>query len=555
MRLSKLVIRNFRSVGDDPVVVAFSASDNLAVLVGVNGAGKSNILHALGIVLGIYPFSRFEPTEQDFHCGDTERELTIELHLSEPLVERDIYQAEFKIAGFRMRCHRLARGDGKGILRHEHTCFGADGKNLVKPERIAKKAKAGEEKVDAGYRPLVASDYTWKLGRLFYLDAPSLEKFFDRTTGYSPLGRLFDLYRDDFEADANEFEIRPDEWIPSRDAFSRLSKKLGEILRTQKLTDIESELSRHTSGYLGLPTEESLRIEFALPQHRELFDKAVSLRIADCAGIPSLPAEQLGSGTRALLRLAVIESLLALSETDRKLVFLIEEPEIYLQVHLRRYFRRVLKRLSDGGHQIVCTTHSPEFVDLGYPAEVVRCVRSDAGSTLVRQVAPDTSFDLGGIRTKLRSTGNTDLFFARHALLTEGQDDQAAIEYLLRAAGVDPDSHAISVIQCGSANNLPDYIALCGHLGIDCFVVHDEDDPIAHAKRNDRIARAVTALGQPKSSLHLYRPRLEEALGEQSKCGLDALLAKLEGKSYDEIKTEYPEAVVPVETFRVTRDI
>ena len=120
MRFSKLVLRNFRSIGDEAVTITFSESQSLAVVVGVNGSGKSNVLQALGIALGVYPFSKFEVAEQDFHCADTDRDLLIELHLREPLLERDVYQAEFQIAGFRIRCHRLIRGDGKGILRTEH---------------------------------------------------------------------------------------------------------------------------------------------------------------------------------------------------------------------------------------------------------------------------------------------------------------------------------------------------------------------------------------------------------------------------------------------------
>ncbi|MGZ5441476.1 MAG: ATP-dependent nuclease [Thermoanaerobaculia bacterium] len=554
MRFKKLVIQNFRSIGPQPLTIPFSATDDLAVLVGMNGSGKSNILHALSIVLSVYPDSRFEPDEHDFHCADTSRELIIELHLRTPLIERDVYQAEYKISGFRMRCWRLLRGDGKGILKKEHYCFGEDGKTLVKPERISKKAKDGE-KLDSSFRPLLATDYTWRVGQLFYLDAPTLERFFDRTTGWSPLGRLFDIYRDDFEAEKNQYEIKKGERIPAREAFARLSRRLGDIMRTGKLEEIETQLSTHTAAYLGLGTPDAIKIEFALPTHRQLFDKAVALHIADCAGIPSLPAEYLGSGTRALIRIAVIESLLALSDSDRRLVFLIEEPEVYLQVHLRRYFRRILRKLSDTGHQIICTTHAPEFVDLNFPSEVIRCVRGVAGETQVHQVPTDATYDLGNVTTKLRTTGNEELFFARYVFLTEGRDDQVIVELLLRLSGIDPDTQGISVIQCGSANNLPDYIRLCGALGIDCYVLHDEDNPSANARRNRRIADALKAIGGATASLHCYQPRLEHVLGETDKCGLDALLAKLEGKSYEDVKKAYPALVAPIDAFVTTRGL
>lgn len=60
MRFSKLVIRNFRSIDAVGLTLQFQAENNLAILVGANGTGMSNVLDALGIVLGVYPFSRFE---------------------------------------------------------------------------------------------------------------------------------------------------------------------------------------------------------------------------------------------------------------------------------------------------------------------------------------------------------------------------------------------------------------------------------------------------------------------------------------------------------------
>jgi hypothetical protein len=156
---------------------------------------------------------------------------------------------------------------------------------------------------------------------------------------------------------------------------------------------------------------------------------------------------------------------------------------------------------------------------------------------------------------KLRTTGNEEIFFARHAFLTEGRDDQTIVELLLRASGVDPDTQGISVIQCGSANSLPDYIRLCGALGIDCYVLHDEDDPTRDARRNARIAAAVSALGCAMPSLHVFRPRLEHVLGEGDKCGLDVLLGKIEGKSYGDIAASYSDLVPPIAAFTASRGL
>lgn len=311
MKFSKLIIKNFRSIGPDGVTVTFDPKPNLAALVGANASGKSNVLEALGIVLGVFPFGRFDAEETDFHAKDTTKELLIELYLAPPLIERDVYQKQFPIHGFRYRSRRKILGDGKGVLSDEHYCFGSHGKTISKSARLYKEKKKPEDQdVDNIKRPLQARDYSWKLAHSFYLDAPRLERFFDKTTGLTPLGRLFDLYRDDFSADHNVHDLPDGKKVKSRDALAQLAQNLVKILRTAKLQAIESTLSQRIGEYVGTGAQDALQIAFGLPSHRELFEKWVGLQVTERPDIPPLPVDSLGSGYRALFRLAVIETLL-----------------------------------------------------------------------------------------------------------------------------------------------------------------------------------------------------------------------------------------------------
>lgn len=47
-RLHKLIIKNFRSIGENPVEIEL---DDIVVLVGANNAGKSSILKAYELVM------------------------------------------------------------------------------------------------------------------------------------------------------------------------------------------------------------------------------------------------------------------------------------------------------------------------------------------------------------------------------------------------------------------------------------------------------------------------------------------------------------------------
>jgi predicted ATP-dependent endonuclease of OLD family len=170
VRFSKLIIRNFRSIGPDGLEIRFSSYQNRAVVVGSNGSGKTNILTALGIVLGTYPFSRFSVEETDFHVRNTTEELLIELYFDLPLTDHDVYRKEYKIGGFRYRATQYVKGDEKGALHCEHYCFDDTGKTLVKPLRIFRRQGKPDDGADNVPKPVLVSDQAWKLGNVFYLD-------------------------------------------------------------------------------------------------------------------------------------------------------------------------------------------------------------------------------------------------------------------------------------------------------------------------------------------------------------------------------------------------
>jgi predicted ATP-dependent endonuclease of OLD family len=228
-------------------------------------------------------------------------------------------------------------------------------------------------------------------------------------------------------------------------------------------------------------------------------------------------------------------------------------------VHLRRYFYQILKQLSAMGHQIIYTTHSTEMVDLSEPHEIVRLHRILGGKTVINQVQKSSLFDFEYMHTKIRRLGNEELLFSSHVILTEGQDDQVIIYELFHKKGINPDAHRISIIACDSRSQIPDYIGLCHELGIDFYVIHDEDDPnqSEQVKENEKISNAIGACKPAKNSLYKYSPDLE-SISHTTKQGSDNLrhlLSLLNGKSFDQIKAEHPDLVKPVDDFLSSRKI
>lgn len=66
-RLKKLIIKNFRGIGQTPVTIEL---DKIVVLVGPNNAGKSSILRALLWEKERWSMSRYPGFNSKGHCVD-----------------------------------------------------------------------------------------------------------------------------------------------------------------------------------------------------------------------------------------------------------------------------------------------------------------------------------------------------------------------------------------------------------------------------------------------------------------------------------------------------
>jgi predicted ATP-dependent endonuclease of OLD family len=66
-------------------------------------------------------------------------------------------------------------------------------------------------------------------------------------------------------------------------------------------------------------------------------------------------------------------------------------------------------------------------------------------------------------------------FFAEVAVLVEGVSDKAALEAAATLEGIDLQERGVSIVPCGSANNLDRPATIFGALGIPTYVVWDGD--------------------------------------------------------------------------------
>lgn len=142
---------------------------------------------------------------------------------------------------------------------------------------------------------------------------------------------------------------------------------------------------------------------------------------------------------------------------------------------------------------------------------VIRVAKHN-GASFVHRCKETLDFSYERVVQKLRRGGNTEVLFAQKAVLCEGQDDAAVTRALLDAAEIDPDSRSISVVDCGSRENLPDYVRPMDELHILPLVVTDGD--ATKCKADDDTAEKVKAVEAVAAGrMFRFAEDIETALG------------------------------------------
>jgi putative ATP-dependent endonuclease of the OLD family len=165
---------------------------------------------------------------------------------------------------------------------------------------------------------------------------------------------------------------------PAREVFlERLASAL-QVLKTTDFETLERLLRTHALENLGYhPVDDVDRFKFGF----ELFDswdfyKALRLAFNESGSI--VDATRMGHGAQNALIVAIFQAYEQLRKKGA--LILIEEPELFLHPHRRRFFYQTLRRLAKD-NQLLYTTHSTHFVAIPEYEEVHIVYRDMSNST------------------------------------------------------------------------------------------------------------------------------------------------------------------------------
>ena len=438
MRIDRLQITNFRNFK----ALDVRLSDH-AVIVGENRAGKSNLLHALRLLLDpSLPDTARQLREEDFWDG-----------LARPLGADDRITISVDFAEFDNNEEQLA-----SLGEHLVTSEPMVARLTYVFERVPGSDDPNdcEFSIYGGGRPenVVHSEIR---RRLPFDLLPALRDVESELANRrrSPLGALLDQAV--ANADAEELEQIDEKVTEAMATLAELpviQELSGEV--TSRLVDMVG--SNHAGDFqLGVGPSDPQRLIRAL---RPLID----------AGRRGIGEASLGSASLIYLALKSLEFETLVDEGRRDHTFLgIEEPEAHLHPHLQRLtFRHFLEqRGAVGNTTILLTTHSPHIVSVAPLRTLVVLRRAEDGASTeaVSTAHVDlTVEDVADLERYLDVTRG-EMVFSRGVLLVEGDAERFLVPKLAELNGFNLDELGISVCSVAGTNFLP-YTKLLGASGL-----------------------------------------------------------------------------------------
>lgn len=465
IHINSIFIQNYRSFGEGELIIFPDESYRKPVaIVGYNNSGKTNLLNAIlfGITEKYVNNNTF--TLDDFH----NREIK-----NIPYIYTDIVASS-----------EQKKGDGIANLSGYHELEIITDENEIESAKIISyKYAKGEEK---NYQAFGAAKYY----KIFYINFHEIKK--EISTQKTSWGNLTSFLAKHIKKIVDSDH----EMLQKRAKFKDEIKIATESVIEN--TSLHRFLDRIQINYSTNLRNNNCKIEFGLPEYEDIFLEMM-FKIGLNGDITNLvPIDHFGDGYISMFVMAIIQAI-AEDNSEDKCLFIFEEPESFLHENHQEYFyKMVLCRLAENGHQVIYTTHSDKMVDIFDTKGLIRVeFDEDSKQTVIKYNKANEEFlssedellnEINDYNNyiKIIEPNLNKIIFSRKVVLVEGPNDVMVYREAIRKtvfAITEDEKFADAYLNFNNISIIPHHgkitalvlVKLCKHLGLDYFVINDFD--------------------------------------------------------------------------------
>lgn len=455
MKLTKVIINNFRSFGESQIIEL----NNQTVLIGNNSSGKTTVLQALSKLFSDKQNDRII-RKSDFHLpkgsrpGENIRNLFIETIFEFDELYRTLYSPS--IPSF-FEHFTVSQDGAKPFLRIRlESSWEDDGTIEGSIDTQIYYISSGEEEFKEEDKHRAPRKDLDKIRVLYVPASRTPEKELGNASG-SMLSRLVNSINWT-EDETNEITDKIDElnntFLSENGALTQINQEI------QKSWELYHEDNRFSQAELTINSSE---MAAALRQ--------IALKFSPTTTEEAFTVSDLGDGLRSIFYFSLVDSILDIEleiTKDREensdnprfklippilTILAIEEPENHIAPHHIGKLVKRFKQLSNNDNsQVILTSHSPAIVKRIEPEEL-RYLRIESNDRVLQTIVSDIKLpqdtDESYKYIKGAIQAYPELYFAKLVVLGEGDSEELLLPKFFDLLGNEIDSSQISIVPLG----------------------------------------------------------------------------------------------------------